>query len=75
MSSSSHESDRDEKVAATTAPHRRSVIDEARLCYAAHCEQMLVSYPDLRIAEWDDQDAAVREAWIEHVTPEERSFV
>jgi hypothetical protein len=74
VSSSPAPSDRDAHVAATASPHRRSVIDEARLCYAAHCEQMLVSYPDLRMKSWDDQDAAVREAWIEHVTPEERSF-
>ena len=37
-------------------------------------EQMLLAYPETRMTPWDDQDAAVREAWVEVVTPEERSF-
>lgn len=49
---------------------RRSVIEEAQLAYEAHWGQMLLSYPELRMTPWDDQDAAVREAWIEAVTPE-----
>ena len=53
------------------AQNRRSVIEEAKLCYEAHWEQMLLAYPHLRMTQWDDQDAAVREAWIEHSTPEQ----
>lgn len=53
---------------------RRSIIEEAKLCYEAHWEQMLLAYPHLQMTPWDDQDAAVREAWIEHITPEERVF-
>lgn len=37
-------------------------------------EQMLLAYPETRMTPWDDQDAAVREAWIEHTTPEEREL-
>lgn len=58
----------------SAARTRRSLIDDARLAYAAHWEQMLLSYPELLMTPWDEQDAAVREAWIEAVTPEERSF-
>ena len=54
----------------TGATHRRSIIEEAQLAYAAHWEQMLLAYPHLQMTPWDDQDAAVREAWIEAVTPE-----
>ena len=54
--------------------NRRDIIRAARGAYEAHMEQMLLAYPALRMTPWDDQDAAVREAWIEAVTPEERSF-
>ena len=55
---------------AHTSSNRRSIIEEARLCYEAAMEQMVLSYPNLSIRDWDDQDATVREAWIEHITPE-----
>lgn len=49
--------------------HKRELIEHAKLAYAAHMEQMILSYPELRMTPWNDQDAAVREAWIEHITP------
>jgi hypothetical protein len=54
--------------------HRRELIEHAKLSYEAHWEQMLLAYPHLSMTAWDDQDAGVREAWIEHVTPEEGNF-
>jgi hypothetical protein len=54
--------------------HKRELIEHAKRAYEAHWEQMLLAYPHLRMTPWDDQDAAVREAWIEHVAPEERTF-
>ena len=51
---------------------KQDVFRDAREAYAAHCEVMKTTYPELADPlPWDDQDAAVREAWIEHVTWEE----
>ena len=50
--------------------NRRELIEHARLSYEAHCEVMAEAYPPFTPKPWDDQDAAVREAWIEQITPE-----
>lgn len=70
-------SDRTSSAATTLAwppRNRRGLIEHARLAYEAHMDVMVEQYPETRVTPWDDQDAAVREAWIEHITPEERSF-
>lgn len=54
---------------------KRDLIEHAKRAYEAHALVNAIDYPDAApIRPWDEQDAAVREAWIEHITPEERIF-
>ena len=51
------------------------LIEHAKAAYIIHGRVMAHDYPHLSPqVPWDDQDAAVREAWIEYVTPEDRRF-